>query len=451
MAAWMGRGPSRATWAAMLGMIPLVVVLGTSGAAAATGPKVDSFKVSNSSVGSADAKIVLTAKVTGAKTCTFSAAPHLAGLPKTVNCSSGKAKQAVTVPANSSTSPRSWVITLTVKGSGHKVTKTKKIRQAGKALSWGTQLIDPAQGIPNSVSCPTASFCVEVDDHGLASTSNGSSWSALKAIDLNSTNVLGYNPLLAVSCATTTFCVAVDEYGHAVTFNGKTWSTAKNIDAGRQLLAVSCPTTTFCAAVDGEGHALTYNGSKWSTPAAVGPDYPIVAVSCHSATFCVAVTQDKALTYNGTKWSGAQAVPTYQNAGLTAISCPTATFCVAADAEDEAFTDTSGTWSSATVIGMELDSLSCPTATSCIGVDDLGDYVSYNGATWSSETNVAPQVFQSVSCPTTTFCTVVDYGGSDDSQGYLGGGHALTFNGTTWSAPKLIDNTGGGGLTSVWS
>jgi hypothetical protein len=442
------RTVSCAAWALTLVVGPALVIAGGQGiAAAASKPAVKAFTVSRASVGSTGGKVTLTAKVAHATSCTFSAKPHLAGLPKRVHCSLGKATKVIKIPANSSPSTRSFVITLTVKGAGGKVSKAKTISQAAKPLSWGAPaLIDPAQGLPTSVSCPTATFCVEVDDHGLASTFNGTSWSALTAIDLNLSNVLGYNPLTAVSCASASFCIAIDQYGHEVTFNGSSWSAAKNIDAGRELLAVSCPTTTFCAAVDNEGYALTDNAGTWSSPASLDVN-PLAAVSCQSSSFCVAADGSSLITYNGTKWSSPALID--QNNTLTTVSCPTSTFCVAADNDDQAFTFDGTTASAAKDLGISLVSVSCVTTSFCIGVDQLGNYVKYTGGTsWTNPSRVM-NVGVSVSCPTTGFCAAVDYGGSQPSQGYLGGGHAYTFNGTTWSGATLIDATGGGGFTAV--
>jgi hypothetical protein len=90
------------------------------------------------------------------------------------------------------------------------------VDNVGNALTWnGTSWsqpvsIDPNTGSLPSVSCPSATFCVAVDDFD-AFTWNGTSWSQPVSIDLG-----GNAYLNSVSCASATFCVAVDESGDAV-------------------------------------------------------------------------------------------------------------------------------------------------------------------------------------------------------------------------------------------
>ena len=76
--------------------------------------------------------------------------------------------------------------------------------------------------------------------------------------------------------------------------------------------------------------------------------------------------------------------------------------------------------------------VSCPTVHFCVAVDLNGNALTYNGTSWSAPTPVdsAGGGFSSVSCVTAQFCAAVDYNGN-----------ALTYNGTTWSSPVLIDQT----------
>jgi hypothetical protein len=84
-----------------------------------------------------------------------------------------------------------------------------------------------------------------------------------------------------------------------------------------------------------------------------------------------------------------------------------------------------------------VDGVSCPSATFCVAIDgsdaDGSDALTYNGTSWSAPVHIGPAV-DGVSCPSATFCVAVDKNGD-----------ALTYNGTSWSAPTKI----GGGLTSV--
>jgi hypothetical protein len=70
-------------------------------------------------------------------------------------------------------------------------------------------------------------------------------------------------------------------------------------------------------------------------------------------------------------------------------------------------------------------------------VDSNGNALTFNGSTWSAPTSIdGGRRLTSVSCPSSSFCAAVD-----------SNGNALTFNGSSWSAPTSID--GGGGLGSV--
>ncbi len=105
------------------------------------------------------------------------------------------------------------------------------------------------------------------------SVGSPSSWSAPVAID-------GADTLTSVSCPSASFCVAVDDSGNALTFNGSSWSAPTSIDM-HVLYSVSCTSASFCAAVDLGGNALTFNGSSWSAPTNINGHY-LVSVSCTS-------------------------------------------------------------------------------------------------------------------------------------------------------------------------
>ena len=75
-----------------------------------------------------------------------------------------------------------------------------------------------------------------------------------------------------VSCPSASFCIAVDDGGDAFTYDGSSWSAPDGIFSSGGLMSVSCPSVSFCVAVGdfGEGGAaLTYNGSSWSAPTVI--------------------------------------------------------------------------------------------------------------------------------------------------------------------------------------
>ncbi len=73
--------------------------------------------------------------------------------------------------------------------------------------------------------------------------------------------------------------------------------------------------------------------------------------------------------------------------------------------------------------------VSCPTTTFCVLVDQYGSALTYNGTSWSAPLSIdGSNNLTAVSCSSPTFCVAVD-----DS------GLAVRFNGTTWSAPVRIE------------
>ncbi|MGA2454225.1 MAG: hypothetical protein ABSG93_11955 [Solirubrobacteraceae bacterium] len=70
-------------------------------------------------------------------------------------------------------------------------------------------------------------------------------------------------------------------------------------------------------------------------------------------------------------------------------------------------------------------------------MDEAGNALTYNGSSWSAPTSIdGGRVLNSVSCPSSSFCVAVDRPGN-----------ALIYSGGAWSAPASID--GGDGLDSV--
>ncbi|WP_170226660.1 cutinase family protein [Rudaeicoccus suwonensis] len=269
-----------------------------------------------------------------------------------------------------------------------------------QSVTWrAPQMIDPS-GSPNSVSCPTSSFCVAVDAYGNALTFNGSAWSQPATVDSHS--------LLSVSCPTSSFCVAVDNDGNVLTYNGSAWSGASSADSDSGLNSVSCASSSFCVAMDGNGNAITYNGTTWSAPTLVdaGQDGAMLSVSCPTSLFCVAFDSNgNALTFNGTDWSTPALIDPY----------------AAAHSAGEAL------------------SVSCPSTTFCAAVDDSGYALTYKNSTWSAPAPLdQPGTLNSISCAPSMFCA------------NAGGTSASTLNGSEWSVPTGIDtDPNGGGLTTT--
>ncbi|MHB1486851.1 MAG: fibronectin type III domain-containing protein [Acidimicrobiales bacterium] len=334
---------------------------------------------------------------------------------------------------------------------------------SGTGGSWsGPTLVDQTYS-PHSagMSCPSATYCVDVDQSGDAITYNGTSWSAPVQID---PKVNGNGEwLTGVSCPTTSFCAAIDSLGYAVTYNGTSWSAPVLVSGpgsggggtnALELLAISCPSATFCVAVDNNGDTSDFNGSSWSVPAQIDPATAatnnavpwIEGVSCASTVMCVAVdNQGQALVFNGSSWGAPRLVDPFSstNTGdLQNVSCPATNFCVADDSSGSVLTFDGSTWSAplpvvpdASMMGM----VSCSGPKFCMaginaatGSSFHGDVVSYDGTSWSAPSNVATGGgdIVSMSCPSPAFCA-----GADDGNGNA---YLYTASNTVPGAPTNV-------------
>ena len=88
-------------------------------------------------------------------------------------------------------------------------------------------------------------------------------------------------------------------------------------------------------------------------------------------------------------------------------------------------------WSAPTTLapGGITKALSCSDAATCTAVDGSGNAITYNGSTWARPQIIdAHHSFVGLSCPTTSFCTAVD-----------ASGYALNDVGGHWSAPVALN------------
>jgi hypothetical protein len=274
---------------------------------------------------------------------------------------------------------------MAVLGSGYAA------RYDGTVWSQPARLSSSA-GQPDSVSCPTVSFCLAVDGQdSSAFRFNGSTWSSV--LGLNDPVPATQRGMASVSCSSPSFCAAVDNGSNAFTFNGTSWSPARVIDPGHELSTVSCPSASFCAAVDYGPDVVTFNGNSWSTPLVIDPGSYLQAVSCASARFCVAIDRrGNAFTFNGSTWSTpVNADPDGLSMGeggisWPVVSCPASNFCAVVDGGGgNVVTFNGSTWTAPVTVDSEaahsstgpvlifLMSVSCPSATFCVAGDSAGD------------------------------------------------------------------------------
>jgi hypothetical protein len=122
----------------------------------------------------------------------------------------------------------------------------------------------------DDVSCSSPSFCAAVGNpysskgEEVALTFNGSGWSAPTRIDngtaLNATCAGSMvSPCVGLSCPSASFCMAVNDLDDAVTWNGHRWGRPTSLDSPRRLVtAVACVTRWLCMATDTNGYAIEY-------------------------------------------------------------------------------------------------------------------------------------------------------------------------------------------------
>ncbi|HEV3213390.1 MAG TPA: hypothetical protein VGZ03_08355 [Acidimicrobiales bacterium] len=333
-------------------------------------------------------------------------------------------------------------------------------------LAWGpAHRLEPSGGHPTSVSCPTSSFCVEVDLAGDVLTETAGTWSAPVNVD-----AVG---LTAVSCASATLCVALDEAGNALRFDGTTWKVTAGVDSV-PMSAISCVVgSTTCVAVDVAGHALTFSAGTWTAPNPVATS-PLTAVSCATTHFCVAVDDGgHAHTYTGT-WS----TTGLGTMSLTAVTCPSTTLCVAGDDAGTLYRDDAGTWTShPNALALGVASVSCASTARCVALGFTNASTTSKGTSWARAT----PAFRgdggvAISCAPFADCTAAAYDGTvvvravswgtptvnDPRPGNVTGvscglatfcaavddaGNVMMWNGATWSAPTATGLPAASGIS----
>ena len=94
-------------------------------------------------VSASGGSVTLTATVRNAKTCGWSSSPKITGFAKTVKCKIGTVSRSARFTANTSTTAKSYEVTLTVRGKTTTVDHWK-ITQAGKTTTTTTTVPTPA-------------------------------------------------------------------------------------------------------------------------------------------------------------------------------------------------------------------------------------------------------------------------------------------------------------------
>jgi hypothetical protein len=297
--------------------------------------------------------------------------------------------------------------------------------------------------------------------------------------------------LESVSCSSPAFCVTVGgafegkhERGYVLTFDGDAWSRPLRVQGQLQLISVSCVSSSFCAAIGNQitgtdtfaGYALTYDGHRWSKPTLLssglaeqeGRSSELEMISCSSSSFCAVTNKAGGLfRYNGRAWS--EAISSYPDGGVVGLACPADDMCHAVvnlpsqDLSEEivggvktvreipfqeafALTFNGGSWSapSALAVTGPLSSLACPTTSFCMALGNsakesppepgsTGFALTFDGSSWSAPQHFAPKALGvgPISCASPSLCVALEHEEA-----------ARTFNGSSWSTPAEIDAGG---------
>ena len=173
-----------------------------------------------------------------------------------------------------------------------------------------------------SVSCASAGFCNLLGSYMLADCANCNQCSGCDDTYpiTEQWNGTTWDPDpdspsgVAVSCPTASFCLELSN-DYALAWRDGVW-TQQNVTFPAQLTGVSCATASSCMAIASSvpagGHtAVNYaeywNGRSWRPLAAPWPGGGVAQVSCPRTNWCMvagaAGNRTKAAVWNGTKWA----------------------------------------------------------------------------------------------------------------------------------------------------
>ena len=236
--------------------------------------------------------------------------------------------------------------------------------------TWPVANTDP-NGRLIAISCPSARSCLTVDAAGYATPLSHGTWGTPALVGS------GSGTLTSVSCAYASFCVAVNNIGVAFTYRGASagWTQQTVDPSGQSLNSVSCPSSTYCVAVSASGNLFTYDGTSWSGADAVDTGHDLVSVSCPTTSFCMAVdSSGQAAEHSDGLW-GLQPL----GSAAAAVSCPSAGSCLAVGPSGAATSYANGLWTRvpAAAPGAKITTLSCATATACVATDEANNVLFY--------------------------------------------------------------------------
>lgn len=303
------------------------------------------------------------------------------------------------------------------------------------------------EGELDSVSCPSAAYCVAFGDSyrsgtyaPLAETWNGTAWTLAALPKPPGTFYRGD----VVSCGAPRNCVAVTMYltkppmarPFVLTLSGTTWTIRQaplpQGSVSAEFGSISCVSAAYCVLAGGytsyvgsHSAALfeSWNGTAFTVMASAAVSFPVGSVSCASASSCAAIgtttkngmfnIESHAASWNGGVWSAVD-VPERKGVfdALYGVSCASRASCVAVGV---ASTDGSEQTSHALA-------------------------ASYDGRSWTIASVPAlahggTSEFNAVSCRSATFCVAVGEGGGPGGTTFSNAALTGFWNGESW---KLV-------------
>ncbi len=297
--------------------------------------------------------------------------------------------------------------------------------RAASPLRWSRPLLlDRPEALASltSISCPTVSLCVAVDDsNGRIFTSTDPDHRSARSWTHAS---LGSSLQLSdISCASASLCVAVGynaDIGGARVVSSTdprhgTW-TVRSLPA-EQLTSVACPSVSLCVAVTASGDIFTtrHPPGHWKRRTRLGT-HQIDSLSCPSASLCLARSTTGAIE-SSTDPSGGKRTWRVVNRRLQpdAIDCPSASFCLA---------DGSGF-------------IAASTHPRTGGWRQVGTYMGRVPA-WCGCSGVDPNALGPIACSGTSLCVIFD---ATFSRGPLILTHPLSGHWTARAAPAMDNGT----------
>lgn len=316
-------------------------------------------------------------------------------------------------------------------GNGHRHGQHEPTHRTATGQRWNGARIASGTEL-ESVSCPTASFCMAVgrgprlQTRGFVYIYKRGTWTRGLRLDLHT-----YAD--SVSCASASFCVVVDSLpdsapqgyqgGYAFIYRNGSWSKGTKIDLSGELGSVACPAINYCLAANESGAVFAYDHRTWTSIYVRSGKTASSIVSCSRKAVCVAVgepgsqlapslTRSWSASYMGGSWSNGPMVHFNSTGFLSSLSCVGRIWCMAIEAASDPYSYVlkDGRWSSGSRIPKPagIPAVSCATSNWCVAVDDSWAVIDAHSE-WGKPLRLGSATLNDVSCASRNFCMAVGW------------------------------------------